>query len=65
MTPTFCHYTTSACFARSVLCFTRCQLAILHLHIQGHRWDGSPGLGPNAEKDLIQREFWGLGSIPA
>ena len=26
---------------------------------------GPPGWGPNAQKDLIQREFWGLGSIPA
>ena len=26
---------------------------------------GLPGWGLNAQKDLIQREFWGLGSIPA
>ena len=26
---------------------------------------GPPGWGPNAQKDLIQREFWGPGSIPA
>ena len=26
---------------------------------------GPPGWGPNAQKDPIQREFLGLGSIPA